>query len=157
MPSRRLYLMLGVALMAVTSLGACARAGANAELAAGKLRSEGERVDSRVRSWFDANDIGEAAEDNRPLPDTAFCYKTLGETTCYRHPIPGNEDRLTGVQLPPPVQIKVEKVTTVQSNTGINDVGVVAPPTPVQVIELPEKSVPPAARLPNAPYELTPQ
>lgn len=134
----------GAMFIALSATG-CARVGENAQHAAGKMHNEGEKVDARVRSWFDSNGIGGKGEDEPRQPDTAFCYRTIGDTTCYKRPLPGAENRLTGVQLP--------------SLSAGEDV--VPEPIPVRVETVPEQKVEKAVSVPTGapkpPRELTPQ
>jgi hypothetical protein len=39
---------------------------------------------------------GWAKNPPKPQPDSLYCYKTLGEHTCYTHPLKNGENRLAG-------------------------------------------------------------
>lgn len=96
------YVSIFMLLAMGTSLSACAKAGESVQRIGTDMHTEGQKMDRKVRSWFDEEGIGAADASVRPQPDTAYCYKTLGERSCYSHPIEGEDERIVGRQLPPP-------------------------------------------------------
>lgn len=64
-------------------------------------------MDHRVRDWFDSENE-ELSKRNLPAPTTAYCYKTLGDVSCYAQQIPGQERRLVGKQEPEPMFAELE-------------------------------------------------
>lgn len=89
-------------LSAAIALTACAPVGRGVQRVGSAIHEESVAFDRRVRDWFDSENIAGESEQ-RPQPVTAYCYKTLGDISCYNHPIPGQERRLVGKQLPEPM------------------------------------------------------
>lgn len=89
-------------LSAAIALGACAPVGRSVQRVGTAIHEESVAFDHRVRDWFDSENIAGESE-RRPEPDTAYCYKTLGEVSCYSQPLPGHERRLVGKQVPEPM------------------------------------------------------
>lgn len=81
------------------NLSACAKAGASMQRIGNDMHTEGVKMDRKVRSWFDSEGIGQPEVANRK-PDTAYCYKSIGEVTCYDYPLVGEDSRLVGKQVP---------------------------------------------------------
>lgn len=144
------HLLIAVALcVAVTG---CARAGDRVTRAGNSMKAEGQKVDRKVRSWFDTENIGEP-EINKRQPDTAFCYKSIGEVTCYAQPQDGEDYRLKGVQLPPPPKY-VDKDSTLPPHFyqhHPDEVVILDAPSSIGVRDLP------ASGSSNQPRELMPQ
>lgn len=149
---------------------ACAPLGRGVEKAGSRFHEESVAMDHKVRDWFDSENIEMRRRGNIRLPDTAFCYRTLGDISCYDHPIPGEERRLVGVQMPEPqfdelsIPIPDEKpeppVLVVEAEqVALPTEGVVAAPEVVMVQELPQSDArAPVIRTyePNKPRELMP-
>lgn len=141
-----IFLLVAVCI-AVTG---CAKAGNRVSQAGTSMTNEGKKIDRKVRSWFETENIGEP-EQNQKQPDTAFCYKSIGEVTCYARPLEGEEARLQGIQLPPPPKF-VDSRSTVPSyyyQTQPDEVVLIDPPSAIGVRELPPSG--------NQPRELMPQ
>lgn len=156
MPESRSYKHKLLVMMALcVAVTGCARAGERVSQAGVSMRNEGVKVDRKVRSWFDTENIGQPEQQVRQ-PDTAFCYKSIGEVTCYAHPLDGEEARLKGVQLPPPPKF-VDKNSTVPGyyyQPQRDEVVLIDPPSAVGMRELPPVS---GAGTSNQPRELMPQ
>lgn len=155
-------------LSAAIALGACAPVGRSIQRVGSAIHEESVAFDHRVRDWFDSEDIAGESE-RRPEPDTAYCYKTLGEVSCYNHPLPGQERRLVGKQVPEPMfsslsvpmpddkpeppPLMPDEPSPYATETVEKPIGVVMediPPEPAQ------DAVAPTAK-PVAPRELMPQ
>lgn len=89
-------------LSAAIALSACSPVGRSVQRVGSAIHEESVAFDHRVRDWFDSENIA-AQSEGRPQLVTAYCYKTLGDVSCYNHPIPGQERRLVGKQLPEPM------------------------------------------------------
>ncbi len=65
---------------------------------------------------------GWAKNTPKTPPQSLYCYKTLGEHTCYTHPLKNAEDRLTGnyenMEHVPEKQTLIEKVGDRFSEVG---------------------------------------
>ncbi|MBM3617994.1 MAG: hypothetical protein FJX23_05545 [Alphaproteobacteria bacterium] len=147
--TKRSILLALVVCVAVTG---CAKAGNRVSQAGQSMTNEGKKVDRKIRSWFETENIGEPELANRQ-PDTAFCYKSIGEVTCYAQPLDGEDYRLKGVQLPPPPKY-VDKDSTVPPHFyqhHPDEVVILDAPTSIGVRELPPTGAS------NQPRELMPQ
>lgn len=81
---------------------ACAPVGGALQEVGANAHQEGVRFDHRVRNWFDTRDMS-GEPDKKPEPTHAYCYKTLGDITCYKKPVSGAQERLAGKQEPVPM------------------------------------------------------
>lgn len=131
-------------------LGACAKAGESAQRVANSMHQEGQKMDRKVRGWFDSRGVGEAEREQPLQPDTAYCYRTIAETNCYAYPIEGAESRLRGKQLPPEKPLPANHLPMERYS---NEVVLIDPTPSVAVRELPHAR---AARG-NEPLDLSPQ
>jgi hypothetical protein len=96
-------LLLTTLLCAAAS--ACAPLGRGVQKLSTNAHEESVRLDHKVRDWFDSEDISGERENLPPEPTTAYCYKTLGQVSCYKQPITtvGYDERFVGSQQPDPV------------------------------------------------------
>lgn len=91
-------LLLGVAAM---QLSACAYIGRNVQRAGTEVHEGTVALDQRMRNWL-YSDAADVEESRKPKPDTGYCYRTLGEVSCYPRRIAGQESRMVGLQMPEP-------------------------------------------------------
>ncbi|MCH2547697.1 MAG: hypothetical protein MK052_08825 [Alphaproteobacteria bacterium] len=89
-------------ILLLSTAAACAPVGRGIQRVGTAVHEESIAVDHRVRDWFDSEDIY-GRERNLPDPTTAYCYKTLGEVSCYATPLAGEERRFVGKQEPDPM------------------------------------------------------
>lgn len=131
-----------LALMLCTAT-ACAPAGRSIQKVSTAVHEESIAMDHRVRDWFDSEDIY-GRERNLPPPDTGYCYRTLGEVSCYAYPLPGQERRLVGIQTPPPLfEDNIYPVPETKPNPPIiyakGETQLVDAPTTVQMRNIPSQ------------------
>lgn len=158
-------------LSAAVALSACAPVGRSIQRVGTAIHEESVAFDHRVRDWFDSENI--AAEKNRlPEPDTAYCYRTLGEVSCYSHPLPGQERRLVGKQVPEPMfsslnvpmpndkpeppSLMPDEPSPYATENVEKPVGVVMQDAPPVMPDPPQGTVAPTVQF-TAPRELMPQ
>lgn len=149
------------ALLLCASASACAPLGRGVERIGNNLHEESVAMDHKVRDWFDSENI-EMRKEREAMrqPQTAFCYKTLGEVSCYDRPIPGEERRLVGMQMPEPAFDEIN--TPVPESKPVPPVMVADAPAAsdgtVTVTTVTTSEVPAAAQVPDyrKPRELIP-
>lgn len=148
-----------VLLLSGALLSACAQVGRGVQRIGGNIHEQTVDYDRRLSKALTTEDA-EFEKERKRQPDTAYCYRTLGDITCYRHPMAGAQMRLVGKQLPEPMfneftypvpDEKPEAVYIEMATSEPETNGVVAPPTAVQMKPLP------AAGENEAPMELMPQ
>lgn len=146
--------LLITTLLCAAASAACSPLGRGMQKVATNAHEEAVRMDHKVRDWFDSEDISgeqaEKAKDNKVTP--AYCYKSLGQVSCYSRPIPGYEERFVGKQEPDPLWAENiypapdDKPTPpfvyVDSQTGETTVVETAAPGSVPADELPATDAP---------------
>ena len=91
------FLLLG---FTVIHLPACAYFGRNMQRAGTEIHEGTVAFDQRVRDWLYSED--REMEAIPPKPHEGYCYRTLGEVSCYPHPVAGQSRRMVGLQMPDP-------------------------------------------------------
>lgn len=80
----------------------CSPVGRGLQRVGSNIHEQTVDYDRRIRGWLDSEN--ELAEKERPpAPHTGYCYRTLGEVSCYPHRMAGQDGRLVGLQVPDPM------------------------------------------------------
>lgn len=89
-------------LLAATAFGlsACSNVGRGAQRIGANMHEQSVEYDRRITKWFSSE--GEQYPPKH-IPDEAYCYRTLGDVTCYNRPQPAEVQRMVGKQIPDPM------------------------------------------------------
>lgn len=89
-------------LFGATLLAGCSPVGRGLQRVGTNIHEQTVDYDRRLRKWLDSEN--ELAEQERAkTPSTGYCYRTLGDVSCYPRPIPGENHRMVGLQVPEPM------------------------------------------------------
>lgn len=127
----------------------CANVGRGVQRVGTNIHEQTIEYDRRLSKMFES-EAEQRERERLPKPDTAYCYRTLGDIECYGQPEMGAKTRLVGKQIPEPMFSELnypypeERPEAVYINVAENDStapamqgkAVVEPPQAVEVTPL---------------------
>lgn len=96
------YLLPVTLLCGCAMLVGCANVGRGVQRVGTNIHEQTIEYDRRISKMF-VSDAEQRELERLPKPDTAYCYRTLGEVDCYAQPVLGAQTRLVGKQIPEPM------------------------------------------------------
>lgn len=160
------YLLPVTLLCGCALLAGCANVGRGVQRVGTNIHEQTIEYDRRLSKMFES-EAEQRERERQPKPDTAYCYRTLGQADCYGQPVLGAKTRLVGKQIPEPMfdelnypypeerpeAVYIDVADKETASPSMQGKAIVAPPQAVEVTPL---APPPVARS-NEPQPLMPQ